>query len=63
MDKYQVTDPKGFTFGGEKLAKGAKLDAENKSAIIQTALHFRQIEKAPADPPSKKEKAPADPLA
>lgn len=63
MKKFKVIDPKGFSFGGKLLEKGDTFAAENKSAHIQTGLHFKQIvvvaEKAPpAREPDPKEKEP-----
>ena len=63
MKKFKVIDPKGFSYGGKLLEKGDTFEAENKSAHIQTGLHFKQIavaEKAPtAKEPDPKEKEPA----
>lgn len=62
MKKYKVINPKGFSFGGESLEKGEIFEAENKSAHIQTGLHFKQIEEvkesAKSKEPAKDEAAP-----
>lgn len=44
MKKFKVTAPKGFAFGGKLLKQGETFEAENKSAHVQTGLHFKQIE-------------------
>lgn len=44
MKEFKVISPKGFFFGGKLRKKGETFDAENKSALIQTGLHFKQIE-------------------
>lgn len=67
MNKFKVIDPKGFSFGGKVLKKGDTFDAENKSAHIQTGLHFKQITETKSEDPeaaakvkAEKEKAEAD---
>lgn len=66
MNKFKVINPKGFSFGGKLLKQGETFEAQNKSAHVQTGLHFRQIAthegKEPAKEPegkSSKDKEPA----
>lgn len=62
MNKFKVIAPKGVSIGGVAHKKGDTFDAENKSAHVQTALHFKQIEevKAKAEDPEAAAKAKAD---
>lgn len=48
MKQFKVIDPKGFLFGGKVLKPGTVFQAQNKSAHIQTGLHFKQIAPAKA---------------
>ena len=43
MNHYKVIAPNGFSFGGQLHEKGKTFKAENKSAHVQTGLHFKQI--------------------
>jgi len=43
MNHFKVIASKGFSFGGKLYEKGQTFQAENKSAHVQTALHFKQI--------------------
>lgn len=70
MKRFKVIDQKGFHFGGELIENGDKFSAEENSAHITTALHFKQIEpvkeKAESEPDPEadaKAKAEADKLA
>ena len=45
--KFKVLAPKGVSIGGVSHKKGDTFDAETKSAHVQTALHFKQIEAVP----------------
>lgn len=51
MKRFKVITPKGFQYGGKLLKKGETFTAENKSAHVQTALHFQQIETCPDEDP------------
>lgn len=44
MKKFKVISQKGVTVGGAHHKQGATFEAETKSAHVQTALHFKQIE-------------------
>jgi hypothetical protein len=57
MKRFKVINPKGFSFGGKLLEKGEIFEAENKSAHIQTGLHFKQI--VEVNEPAPKSKEPA----
>lgn len=59
MKKFKVTAPKGFQFGGKLLKEGETFEAENKSAHVQTGLHFKQIEEAGEEAPEKPAKESA----
>ncbi len=62
MKTFKVISPKGFSLGGQSLEKGDTFEAENKSAHVQTGLHFKQIQEetkpSPAKEPAKDAKPP-----
>lgn len=62
MSKFKVIDPKGFHFDGKLIEKGGAFSTEGKSAVVTTALHFKQVEevKAKAEDPDADAKAQAE---